>query len=319
MTTLASVSADLRSPFAGLSAAMPSDETAGDHAPTELESPFGTGTAAELGERPDGQAGEFLDLLADEDFADAVEALVDEAATQHLVESGSWTARPSTAESKLALEQWIEPLAAASERTVDRPADRLAGTDPLSMSARQLDELLDSVEPEHLGIEGFDHFLGGWLSKAKKAVGGLVRKSLAVAGKLLPVGVLLDRLKALARPLLDRMLGAALSLLPASVRPIARTLAAKLGIAEAEQLDGDPVTRLAEDLDLEIAGLLLGDTAERSTAEFEDEGGDGRQGAIGQLDTARERLVTQLTELPRALRPLPSWSSSSRRSWRSVR
>lgn len=299
-----SLSAELISPFAG-SAAMPSSATAGDGTLAELESPFPAGIAAGFGEAPDGQAAaEFLDQLADEDFADALEALVDEAAAQHLVESGSWTARPAADESKLTLEQWIEPLAAAAERTADRLAERLADTDPLTTSARQLDELLDSVEPEHLGIEGFDQFLGGWLGKMKKAVGGMARTAMNVAGKMLPVGALLDRLKALVRPLLDRVLKAALNMLPASVRPIARTLAGKLGIAQAEQLDGDPVIRLAEDLDMEITSLVAGDTGEQAEPELEYEGAEGRESAIGELDTARERLATQLTELPPGTPPV---------------
>jgi len=286
---------ELISPFAGLSSALPIDGTAVERVPAELESPFGMGLVAD--ERADGGAAEFLDQLLDEDFTDALEALVDEAAAQHLVESGSWSARPSTTEAKLSLEQWIEPLATAAEGSVDRLAERLAEVDPVAVGARGLDELLGSVEPERLGVEGFDNFLGGFLNKVKNAVGGLVRKGLDVAGKLMPVGLLLDKLKALVRPLLNRVLGAALNILPESVRPVARTLAAKLGIAEAEQLDTDPVTRLAEDLDLEIAGLLAGATAE---PELEDEGASG----VAELDAARERLASQLTELPAGTPPV---------------
>lgn len=302
--TQASISSELISPFARLPVAMPSDETVADRMPPELESPFGTGLTAEFGERPDGQAGEFLAHLADEDFADALEALVDEAAAKHLVDDGSWTARPSTAESKLALEQWIEPLAVAAEQTADRLAERLAGADPLTMGSRQLAEVLESVEPEQLGIEGFDNFLGGWLSKMKKAVGSVAHTVANVAGKLLPVGLLLDKLKALVRPLLDRVLRAALNMLPASVRPIATTLAAKLGIAQAESLDGDPVTRLAEDLDMEIAGLLTGDPGQQSVPELEDEGAGNRASAVAELNAARERLAGQLTELPAGTAPV---------------
>jgi hypothetical protein len=305
-------SAELASPFAGLYSTGPAEEA--DRAATELESPFGAGFAVEPGERANGLAAEFLDQLSDEDFADAVEALVDDAAAQHLADQGSFTARPSTAESRLALEAWIEPLASASERAVDQIADRLAAVDPLAMSAHELDELLDSVAPEHLGIEGFEQFLGGLLRKARKLVGGavdLAKKGLAAAGKVLPIGALLGRLKALVRPLLNRVLRAALNRLPASVRPIARVLAAKLGLGEAERLEGDLVTRLAEDFDLEVAGLLYADTgAKRPETELEGEGeeegeaGDAREGSIGELDAARERLAAQLTELPPGIPPV---------------
>jgi hypothetical protein len=300
--TLAGTSTELISPFAGLSTALPADEASGDRANTELESPFGSGLTAEYGESADGHASEFLDELMDEDFADALEALVDEAAARHVADAGAWTALRSGAEVMLELEQWIEPLTAATERTIDRLGDRLAEVDPLALGARKLDELLASVEPEQLGVEGFDNFLGGLLGKVKKTLGGLIRKGLNVAGKLMPINLLLDRLKGVVRPLLQRVVKTAMGLLPMSVRPYAQVLATKLGVGEAEQLDTDPVTRLAEDLDLELAGLLYGPTGE-SDHEAEEATGE-RSDAVGELDAARERLATQLTELPAGTPPV---------------
>jgi hypothetical protein len=294
-------STETLSPFAGLTSTAYAPEPA---ARTEsvLESPFGSGFAAGFSAAQDGHeagAGELLDQLADEDFADALEALVDEAAARQLADEGAYTARPSAAEARYALEQWVEPLAAAAERSLDELADRLAPIDPLTVSGAQLTELLDSVAPEQLGVEGFDQFLGGVLRKARALVGGavnLAKKGIAAVGKILPIGALLGRLKSLVRPLLNRVLKAALNLLPASVRPIARTLAAKLGLGEAAGEDlgsaDDPVGRLAEDFDLEVGALLHG---EPPTHEDEDE--SARDGSVGELETARERLAGQLTGL----------------------
>jgi hypothetical protein len=307
-TMQADTSAELASPFAGLHSPVPAGEA--DRAASSLQSPFSAGLSAGQWEQADKQASEFFNQLADEDFADAVEALVDEAAAQHLTDQGSFPARPSVAESRLAFQTWIEPLAGAAERAIDQLADRLAPVDPLAISAHELGELLDSVAPEQLGVEGFDQFLGGFLRKAGKLVGGavnLAKKGLAAVGNVLPIGLLLGRLKALVRPLLDRVLRAALNRLPESVRPIARVLAAKLGIGESEQLESDPVTRLAEDLDLEITGLLhAGAGAEGLEGELEgeSEAGDAHEGAIGELDAARERLAAQLTELPPGAAPV---------------
>jgi hypothetical protein len=72
------------------------------------------------------------------------------------------------------------------------------------------------------------------------------------------------------------------------------------------------VTRLAEDFDLEVAGLLYADTGtERPETEFEGEGeeeegeaGDAREGSIGELEVAREQLAAQLTELPPGTPPV---------------
>lgn len=312
LTSRSLPSTDIVSPFAALSstatlASADGRETV-DRVATELESPFGSGFAAGTDERWEPETAELLDQLADEDFADSLEALVDDAAARHLAEQGEWSARPSTSESLLSLEAWVEPLAGAAERSVDQLAERLAGTDPLAMSGAELGELLDSVGPEQLGSEGFDEFLGGVLRKAKKLVGGavsLAKKGLAAVGRILPVGMLLKRLRSLVRPLLTRVLRAATNLLPASVRPIARTLAAKLGLGEAEDLDGDPVSRLAEDFDLEVAGLLHTDETGH-----EDEGpavgfdeADGAR-AVGELDVARERLASQLVGIAPGQEPV---------------
>ena len=61
----------------------------------------------------------------------------------------------------------------------------------------------------------------------------------AAVGKFLPINLLLNKLKGLVRPLLNRVLRAALNLLPASVRPVAQVLAKKLGLGEAELLASD--------------------------------------------------------------------------------
>src|SRR5437016_5876374 len=160
-TMQADTSAGLASPFAGLHSAVPVGES--DRAANELQSPFSAGFSARQWEQADRPASEFFNQLADEDFADAVAALVDEAAAQHLTDQGSFPARPPMAESRVALQTWVEPLAGAAEWAIDQLADRLAQVDPLSISAHELGEVLESVAPEQLGIEGFDQFLGGLL------------------------------------------------------------------------------------------------------------------------------------------------------------
>lgn len=169
-TMQADTSAGLASPFAGLHSVVPAGEA--DRAASELQSPFSAGFSAGQWEQADSQGREFFSQLADEDFADAVEALVDEAAAQHLADQGSFPVQPSTAESRLALQTWIEPLAGAAERAIDQLADRLAPLDPLAISAHELGELLESVAPEQLGFEGFDQFLGGLLRKAGSLLAG---------------------------------------------------------------------------------------------------------------------------------------------------
>src|SRR4051812_32508162 len=201
-----------------------------------LESPFGAGFAREL----DGGEAELLaetardtlTELEDEDFTDALEALVDEAAGRYLADTGSWSASPSPGQAHALLEQWIEPLAGHAEHAVESLGEQLGGLDPQTVGENEIAQLLDaSGEYTTTGNEVFDNFLGSLIRKAKKAVGGavsLARRGLDAVGRLLPINVLLGRLKALIRPLLDRVLNAAIGRLPAVVQPIARTLAGKL-------------------------------------------------------------------------------------------
>jgi hypothetical protein len=304
------------SPFAGFTAGpypeSSPEETTGWPERT-LESPFGVGSSRELGEgelEPLAEfASEFLAELADEDFSDALESLVDEAAARHLADLGSWSAQPSAAEAYSHLENWIEPLAAEAETTLDRFTESMSGTDLLTVSGRELGQLLDSAgEAPTLGIEGFDQFLGGLLNKARNAVSGavnLAKRGIAFAGQFLPVNILLGRLKGLVRPLLRRVLQAALNRLPATVRPIARILAARLGLSESETTE-DGTLRLAEDFDLEVAALLMApDAAGPAEAEAEVDGTREGPDPIGELDTAREQLAQRLRDLPAGADPAP--------------
>ncbi|MFI5527479.1 hypothetical protein ACIA8O_02875 [Kitasatospora sp. NPDC051853] len=301
------------SPFAGLTTypvAEPAAEAEGPGA-AALESPFGAGLVSEALDRTDEAAAGFFEALADEDFADAVERLVDEAAAQHLAEHGAWSGMLSEPEALAALERWIEPLAAESERALDGLAESLAGVDLTGMGEQELGEFLASAggdgEVPPLGSEGFEQFLGGLVRKAKSVVRGavgLARKGIKAIGSVLPIGPVLDKLKALVRPLLSRVLRAATNRLPAAVRPIARTLAAKLGLGEAtESAEGEAVATLAEEFDARLTGLLL---APGSGLEAELAGGEESEAAdrIGELDAARERLAGQLTELPAGTRPV---------------
>ena len=322
-TSASDVGAEARSsPFAGFAAGS-YPEGAAEEVPAwperALESPFGPGVTRRLGqdeaEELSEEVTEFLAELEDEDFTNAVEALVDEAAARHLADLGAWSAPPSAAEAYSHLETWIEPLAAEAETALERFAESLSRTDLLAISGREFGQLLDSAgEAPTLGPEGFDQFLGGLLNKAKNAVSGavnLAKKGIAFAGKFLPVGILLGKLKAMVRPLLHRVLQAALNKLPERVRPIARTLATKLGLSESEEPSEseeteDGTLRLAEDFDLEVAALLMAPDAQGpAQAEAEVDGTREGPDPVGELDTAREQLAEHLTSLPAGADPTP--------------
>lgn len=279
-------------------------------------SPFGALRSYELGgaqaQEWEDAAHELLTELEDEDFTDALESLVDEAAARHTVDLTSWSTVPSPAESRALLEAWIEPLAAEAERSLDTLAGQLSGIDPARVTEAELTELLDGAgEVPAMGSEVFEQFLGGLLRKAKsfaKGAIGVVKKGIEAVGKILPIGMILDRLKGLVRGLLRGVLQTAIARLPENVQPIARTVASKLGIgeiagetviSESDSHEGGSPATLAENFDTQLAGLLADDRGgEAADEDHEAEAEADREAdAQRELDDARARLAEQLVEL----------------------
>jgi hypothetical protein len=194
-----------------------------------------------------------------------------------------------------------------AETMIDNVAEALTSADPASMSEAELDELFERFTPRGTGLEPyFEDFLGGLGNKLKK----FATKALDVAKKgltLIPgLGALLGRLKALIKPLLDRVLKIAIDRLPAALRPVARTLAKRL-LGET-QMEGEEtedfaatpatpdVSAVQQQFDLEMASLLFAEDTEHEAivteAMFEDERTD--EAPIAELHEARARFVDEL-------------------------
>src|SRR5690242_19315514 len=301
------------SPFGEVRPDVPPSQSPGEAvpAPPVSESPFGTGFLREL-DRGESEllAEAAQDLLAefeDEDFTDALEALVDEAAARNVADTASWSAPPSPGQAQALLEQWVEPLTEHAERALDSLAEHLGSIDPHTVSEHEVAQLL-AAAPDYgsTGNEVFDNFLGSLLRKAKSAVSGavsLAKRGLAAVGKLMPINILLGKLKALVRPLIEKVVTAVVHKLPPELQPLARTLASKLGLGSGEtgpEHEGDhedTVTQLAEEFDTQMAGLLLAPQLDPAAGESPLAAGYERDPA-GELDDARARLAEQLVDLP---------------------
>jgi hypothetical protein len=320
---------ELESPFRS---AMTFGETEGaaypeaQPGPTTLESPFQS-SFAEVSES-ENTTEAFRELLAElesEQFDEAVAQLVDEAAGLHLASGASWSAAEAAPALALAeLEAWIEPLRQETHRMLDNMAERLGNEELETLRESELEALLESMRPDTGFMpEAFENFLGGLFRKAKSLVSGavkLAKKGVGAAWNLakqgvaglggvlsLPLKFLLNKLKTLAGALLRGVLQKAIGLLPASVQPIARTLAAKLlGEAEAEALAGtDP--SLGRQFDIHAASLMLAESeaeAENIAAEAEGEAEQPGSVALNELDDARARLAEQLSEVPAGHSPM---------------
>jgi hypothetical protein len=251
----------------------------------ERESPF----VAEYAGETDGggpRAEQFAALvsdLADEEFEEALEELVNEAtaiAEDRRQAAGEMEDEAGEAlGAEEAVRSYLEPIARAAEQMLDGAADRLATVDLTSAGDNEVDTLLETVIAPEQGLSPVaDQFLGKLAKKARKALKSVKK----IAGKVtsfLPHNLILKKLKGLVRPLLQKVLKSALNRVPVALRPIATQLAKKfLGVrvAEAteegefgegeEEASVDPVS-LAEDLDAELAGTALdGESFENEAA-----------------------------------------------------
>jgi hypothetical protein len=302
----------LESPFATAS-------VTGTTAPATAALPVTGSTASpfRIGLTPaseaDREAEAFSDMLAeleDEQFDEAIAQLVDEAAGQHLSSGAAWSsseAAPALATAEL--ESWVQPLRSEADRMLENMADRLDGEDLDSLREPELEALFESLRPDPGFLpEAFENFLGGVFNVAKKLVKGAV-KGISAVGKIatLPIRFLLGKLKALVRPLLQKVLQKAVGLLPASVQPLARQLATRItGESETESETGSDHD-LGHEFQVQAVGLLMAPgtaEAEEIVAEAEAEAAVPGSAALLELDQGRALLAQQLTSLPPGQEPV---------------
>lgn len=295
-----------------------------EHEAGPMQSPF-VSEYTVGGETVGGAATSYRELLAelydselDETLADLVDEADSHAQLLGLDEQGANPARVERA-----LEQWLEPLRQDAEALLESMGEALDGTQTESMSDSELDELLDRFEPQEAsGGPVFEDFLKKVWKKAKSAVKGavkLAKKGIAAVGKILPIGFILKKLKALVKPLLTRVLKIALNKLPAAVRPAAAQLAKRFLGVQAEDSELDESAQMespaAPDLralqlgfDTEVASLLLAPAEpelEAFAAEATVEAERLDDSSLTELDHARERFISGVMELEDGEDPTP--------------
>jgi hypothetical protein len=282
----------------------------------DMESPFLPEYGTSQGQA-DARAEAFADLLGelyDQEFEEAVTDLVHEASAlaeeRFSFEAGDPAAERLEAER--GVRDYLSPLAMECEAMVDRVAQGVAEADLTTMSEAELDQFLDRFAPAPTSLPPtLDQFGGSFFRKIKKGVQGavkLAKKGVALAKKLSPVHLLLDRLKGFVRPLLERVLKFAINKLPVSLRPLAGQLAKRfLGVApaaeaevdeEGETAAEDPAI-IAGELDTRIAAYTLEGEAFDRQAAVEDFGAESEAGesAWHELQYERSRFAQDVTQL----------------------
>lgn len=285
--------------------------------PPATSSPFLSSlTRAEDADR---EAYEFDSLVAeleDEEFDEAVERLIGEAARVHRASASSWS-HPEEAELLAGsdLESWIAPLQSEVDRLFEVIGDRFGERSLDSLHEEEVASFFGGVATEGVWPEAFEDFLGGLIRKAKKVVTGAVRlakKGVQAVASVLPVKAILGKLAALVRPLLRRVLNTAIGKLPPPVQPLARQLAKRFGMeaeAEADEAETGEASDAGEteSFDVHAAGLLFAaNDAEQQAilTQAEEEAMAPGHDALAELDAARAELADRLATAPAGSTPV---------------
>ncbi|HET9316468.1 MAG TPA: hypothetical protein VFQ51_12815 [Vicinamibacteria bacterium] len=221
----------LETPFLDGAAVAPTAPRNFRETPFLSESPF-------LSEYPEGEeegsdpmaemAEELLESLHDEEFDEAISELTEElrgvASSSPFAESEQDDARASL------LRETVAPLVAAAEADVASVGRALESLDMTTATESEIDAAAEAVPVPGSTNPVFELFFNKW----RKKILNVVKKGVSLATKLgfgPLLKMLLGRLYNYLRPLIAKVVGYALDKVPAQYRPLATSLAAKLGIA----------------------------------------------------------------------------------------
>jgi hypothetical protein len=255
--------------------------------------------------------------LHDEEFDEVVSELVQEASamyedriSQEFGDSGMQ--RSAGQES---VRDYLEPLVHETEELLETVGQAMSERDVASMSEDQLEEWFEQFEPNRSDLSpAFEGFLKGIMKKVKKIAKGVAKvaqKGLKVATTIATGGmnIILGKLKKLVRPLLNRVLKAAIGKLPPRLRPAAKLLAKRfLGVGEtdiaAEGEEGEATGVDTEDIqrefDVQMANSLMAEDMEESEtalAEYQADLEEPGESEYDVLQDARARFVGQIPGL----------------------
>lgn len=278
-----------------------------------LSSPFSEGLLDAAGSEAETAFTEIAAELEDEEFDEAVQALVDQAAGRHLASEGTWSSESTEHPATGAVESWMAGIAAEADRVLEHLEVHFGGRTAESLVEGELDAVLGE---QGLAVLDGEDFVGALARKARSLARGaakLARRGIAVAGRHL-LGPMFAVLRKLVRPLLQRVLAIALDKLPPHLRQDAAALAGKLGFAvptastaavpePAPQAEpATPGAALAELFDAHLAHAVVTENeamADQTFSEFElsPAAGEGEAGgATARLDAARSDLVGTLVD-----------------------
>ncbi|MFZ0456800.1 MAG: hypothetical protein WAM24_23825 [Ignavibacteriaceae bacterium] len=228
------------------------------------------------------------------------------------------------------INQYLEPLAMESERMIDRVSQHFTGNDLSDQNEASIEQFFNNLLAEEREFTpAQEQFFGSLFNKVKSVVKSginLAKKGISAVGKLLPINIILGKLKKLIRPLLERVLKFAINKLPKNFRPYAQTLAKKmLNLETSYAGQGDQnysptsadLESIQYELDNNIANLVFSSDENESEnyiqdylsspESFEREFSYETGGLdIPDIETARQKFINELKNLNEGESPQPA-------------
>jgi len=164
--------------------------------------------------------------LYDEEFDESLFELLTDARNLHSDHLGSGH---SQEDADRIVAQHFSDLIRESESMIDTMAREFGSRDD-GLVQQEIESFAERYAPPSTLEPAFEEFLGKLLKKVTKGVKAVAGKAIQGIAKI-GLGPILSKIKALIRPLLNRVMQKAIGRLPVAVQPIARKLAERLGLA----------------------------------------------------------------------------------------
>lgn len=269
--------------------------------------------------------------LYDEEFDEALFELLTDARNMHQDHLASGY---SSSEADRVVTQHFSQLVRESEAMVDAVAREFGPREETGIVEREIESFFELYSPSAQIDPAFENFFGKLLKKVGKVV-----KTVGKGIAKFALGPILNKIKALIKPLLNQVLQKAIGKLPEAVQPAARILAEKLGFAAPKPAEpataavgdssgaggdaaippesaGSPVQAAAggdlaavqKEFDEQIAGALLAqDEVELNmeVARLRSSSSATATPVFADLDDARDRFIQELDNLKPGESPEP--------------
>lgn len=222
---------------------------------------------------------------------------------------------------------YFSPVIKETESMIDRVAQHFSGNNLADHSEASVETFFETLEFSHgQYTPAQEQFFGKIFNKVKSVVKkgvDLAKKGIAAVGKLMPMNIVLNKIKGLIKPLLDKVLKFAIGKLPKNLQPHAQTLAKKFLNLETESENTGDVQSESEldavqtELDNHMAQLVFSSgEAEADNAVMNYESSvenlerinnyETGYSSSASLDAAREQFINELKELQPGESPAPA-------------